>query len=146
MSVQIRPLGKAMASLKGVLPAAFKAKIVSCNLHLSFEQFIILKIALQHNGTVVQQDIASMMGKDKSVVMRMVDCLEKEGLIKRVVDANDRRRNMLEVTTTGLEMLSQFDEVEMALSEEIMEGLTEQEIETFYKVIDRIVQNGEKMI
>jgi DNA-binding MarR family transcriptional regulator len=146
MSVQIRPLGKAMASLKGVLPAAFKAKIVSFNLHLSFEQFIILKIALQHKGMVVQQDVASMMGKDKSVVMRIVDCLEKDGLIKRVVDANDRRRNMLEVTTAGLEMISRFDEVEMALSEEIMEGLTEQEIETFYKVIDRIVQNGEKMI
>lgn len=135
-----------MASLKGVLPAAFKAKIVSFNLHLSFEQFIILKIALQHKGMVVQQDVASMMGKDKSVVMRIVDCLEKDGLIKRVVDANDRRRNMLEVTTAGLEMISRFDEVEMALSEEIMEGLTEQEIETFYKVIDRIVQNGEKMI
>jgi len=146
MSVQIRPLGKALASLKGVLPAAFKAKIIACNLHLSFEQFIILKIALQHNGTVVQQDIASMMGKDKSVVMRMVDCLEKDDLIKRVVDVNDRRRNMLAVTPAGLEMLSRFDEVEMALTKEIMEGLTEQEIATFYKVIDRIAQNGEKMI
>lgn len=146
MSVQIRPLGKALASLKGVLPTVFKSKIIAYNLHLSLEQFIILKIALQHNGTVVQQDVASMMGKDKSVVMRMVDCLEKDGLIKRVVDANDRRRNMLEVTAPGLEMLSRFDEVEMALTEELLEGLTELEIASFYKVIDRITQNGEKMI
>lgn len=146
MSLKIRPLGKALSSLKGVIPNAFKSRIKLFNLHLSLEQFIILKIALQHNGKVVQQDIASMMGKDKSVVMRMVDCLEKDGLIKRVVDVNDRRRNMLEVTTTGLDMLTQFDEMEMSLTEELMAGLTEDEISTFYKVIDQIAQNGEKMI
>ena len=76
----------------------------------------------------------------------MVNALENEGFICRVVDTNDRRRNILTLTVAGSELIERFMEVEMQVSVDLMDGLTEAELNTFYKVIEQIKTNSVKLV
>lgn len=111
----------------------------------SLEQLYTLNIVRNCKDIVVQQDLVEKLGKDKSVILRLVDSLEKEELIRRIVDVNDRRRNILEITYLGNQLLNKFQEVEIRVSEVLMKDITGEEIKVFYDVIEKMTANSEKM-
>lgn len=111
----------------------------------SLEQLYTLNIVRNCKDIVVQQDLVEKLGKDKSVILRIVDSLEKEELIRRIVDVNDRRRNILEITYLGNQLLNKFQEVEIRVSEVLMKDITGEEIKVFYDVIEKMTANSEKM-
>jgi MarR family transcriptional regulator, transcriptional regulator for hemolysin len=45
--------------------------------------------------------MADMIGKNKSTILRLINSLETKGLVRRVVDFKDRRKNYLMVTKKG---------------------------------------------
>lgn len=146
MTRQIKPIGATLAPLRWAIVNPIKARLKLYGINYPFEQLIVMKVIRDHNGPLVQQDIAEMMGKDKSVILRMVDALEHEGFIHRVVDANDRRRNILALTDTGNQLIERFLEIEKQVSVDLMEGLSADELNTFYKVIEQIKTNSGKLI
>lgn len=110
----------------------------------SMDQIVMLMIIRHECETIVQQDLVDIMGKDKSVILRMVDVLETEGLLKRIVDSNDRRRNNLELTEKGLIMLDEVSQIEVQLSTELLQGVSDDDLDAFYRVVDKIRQNAQK--
>lgn len=42
---------------------------------------------------VIQKNMVDRMRKDKSTILRLIDSLERKKMVRRVVDANDRRKN-----------------------------------------------------
>ena len=146
MTRQIKPIGATLAPLRWAIVNPIKARLRQHGIVYPFEQLIVLKVIRDHHGPLVQQDIAEMMGKDKSVILRMVDALESEGFIHRVVDENDRRRNIIALTDTGNELIGRFNEIEKQVSVDLMEGITMDELDTFYKVIEQIKTNSGKLI
>jgi len=85
------------------------------------------------------------MGKDKSAILRMIDSLEEKDFVRRVVDKNDRRKNYIMVSKKGEQTLEQHLKIASELSDELLEGLSQSEIETFYSVIDYIKRKAEKL-
>jgi DNA-binding MarR family transcriptional regulator len=146
MTLQIKPMGATLAPLRWAIVNPIKARLKEQGINSPFEQLIILKVIRDHNNSLVQQDIAEMMGKDKSVILRMVDGLQKDGLIHRVVDSNDRRRNILELSEAGNCLVDRFMEIEKQVSIDLMEGVTANELSAFYKVIDQIKANSGKLV
>lgn len=146
MTRQVKSIGATLSPLRWAIMNPIKARLKQQGIPYPFEQLIILKIIRDHNSSLVQQEIAEMMGKDKSVILRMVNALENEGFICRVVDANDRRRNILDLTEAGNELIERFMEIERQVSVDLMDGLTEDELKTFYKVIEQIKSNSVKLV
>jgi len=146
MTRQIQPIGATLAPLRWAIMNPIKARLKQQGIAYPLEQLIILKVIREHDNSLVQQEIAEMMGKDKSVILRMVNALENENFICRVVDANDRRRNILKLTETGRELMIRFVEIETQVTIDLMEGLTENELSTFDKVIEQIKTNSGKLI
>ncbi len=146
MTIQIKPIGATLAPLRWAIVNPIKARLRQHGIAYPFEQLILLKLIRDHNSPLVQQDIAEKMGKDKSVILRMVDSLEKEGFIHRVVDANDRRRNFLALTDTGNQLVESCVEIEVQVTIDLVDGITEDELNTFYKVIEQIKTNSGKHI
>ena len=146
MTIQIKPIGATLAPLRWAIVNPIKARLRQHGIAYPFEQLILLKLIRDHNSPLVQQDIAEKMGKDKSVILRMVDSLEKEGFIHRVVDANDRRRNFLALTVTANQLVERFVEIEVQVTIDLVDGITEDELNTFYKVIEQIKTNSGKHI
>ncbi|MBP8850473.1 MAG: MarR family transcriptional regulator [Breznakibacter sp.] len=110
----------------------------------SMDQIVVLLIIRHKCESVVQQDLVDIMGKDKSVILRMVDCLEKDDLLRRVADPNDRRRNVLELTEKGISLTNRVFEIEDQVSKELLQGITKEDLEGFFNVIDRIRENAQK--
>ena len=112
---------------------------------LTIEQFRLLKVISLEPDEVIQKDIAEILGKDKSAILRMVDCLENRELLRRVVDINDRRKNRIMVSKKGERAIDQFIKVELQLTNELMDGLDEADIDAFLRVIEHIQVKAQQL-
>jgi len=112
------------------------------NIKLSMEQLGLLLAISCNKDEVILQDIASFMNKDKSAVLRTIDSIEAKELIKRVSDTTDRRKKYLMITKKGERVIEQYLEIELGLTTELQKGLSDEEIATFYKVVNHIRDNA----
>jgi len=112
---------------------------------LSADQFGVLHAITTKEEDVIQKDVAEKMGKDKSAVLRLIDTLEEKGLVRRVNDLKDRRKNYLMVTKVGYRVKEQYMKIVYEIINEIQQGLTQSEIDTFHKVINHIMRNAVKL-
>lgn len=108
---------------------------------MTVEEFILLNMIKARTDQILQ-NIAIATGKNKSVVMRMIDSLEEKGLAKRTVNPEDRRENLLSITEKGEEVVCQYQEIEKRLSNELLEGISPEKIATFFEVIEKISQKA----
>lgn len=86
----------------------------------------------------ILQNIAIATGKNKSVVMRMIDSLEKKGLVKRTVNPEDRRENLLSTTDMGEQVVAEYHKIEKKLSCELLKGIPDEKVEVFFEVVEEI--------
>ncbi len=112
---------------------------------LTLEQFGLLYSIRQEPNEVIQTEMAEMLGKDKSSILRMIDSLEAKGMLRRVVDINDRRKNQIMVTKLGEQTLSRILESEQQLNRKLTEDIPKPDMEMFFSVADRIRAKAEQM-
>lgn len=103
-------------------------------LDLSIPQFGILDFLLA-NKQVVQTDLANHFFKDKSVVLRQLDDMEKAGWIERQLDPNDRRRKNLVVTPAGLAAHALGDTHRNEVFARALAGISKQELSACLNVL-----------
>ncbi len=141
MASNIKPLGLTLGPLLNMIGKAMRVLLKEKGISYSLEQLYILTVVRDSEEVVVQQDLAETLGKDKSFILRIVDSLENDGLIRRIVDSNDRRRNILEVTYLGNQLVNRFYEIEWKVTEVFFKGISEEEIDAYYRVIAKIRAN-----
>lgn len=120
-------------------------ELTQVDVKISTEQFGLLHAISIKEEDVIQKDMAEMMGRDKSVILRLIDSLEEKELVRRVADTKDRRKNYLMVTKSGYRVIDQYMKVVYEMMEEIQQGLTQSEIDTFHKVVGHLKNNAGKM-
>jgi DNA-binding MarR family transcriptional regulator len=54
-----------------------------------------------------QQQVAQRLGVDRTTMVAIIDALEVKGIIARRPDTEDRRRNVVELTPAGQDLLRQ---------------------------------------
>ena len=126
--------------LKKHLAAVFKAN----GINLTAEQFLVMD-ALWNQGEMTQQNIAYIIQKDKNSVTQFIDNLEKKGLVVRSVDAADRRVNNIKLSPTGLAMKDNTKQVAIGAINDILEGIPEDDLKAFVKVLNKACNNIEKL-
>ena len=112
---------------------------------LTIDQFGLLYAISLEEDEVIQKDMAETMGKDKSAILRMIDTLEEKELVRRVVGRADRRKNNIMVTKKGERIIGQYLKIEFELTEELQQGLSKSELDTFYKVIEHIRNKAKQL-
>ncbi len=112
------------------------------DIQLTMEQIGLLLIIYTSQDEVIQQELACTMGKDKSAILRTIDVIEHKELIKRVSDTQDRRKKYLMITKKGERVVDQYKEIELELITVLQQGLSAEEIATFYKVANHIKTNA----
>jgi MarR family transcriptional regulator for hemolysin len=146
MNKQELPLGMIVGRMMHEMFRVLKKRTgEAAETKLTIEQFGLLHAINMKNEDVIQQDMADIMGKDKSAIYRVIDSLEEKELVRRVVDKNDRRKNFLMVTKKGEAVIEQYLEIEYTLIKELKEGLSKSDIDTFYSVVDHIRKKAEKL-
>lgn len=126
--------------LKKYITSVFKSE----GINLTAEQFLVMD-TLWNQGEMTQQNIAYIIQKDKNSVTQFIDNLEKKGLVQRVVDSADRRVNNIKLSKAGLEMKDNTKKVAIAAINDILNGISEGELNSFVNVLNKSCQNIEKL-
>jgi DNA-binding MarR family transcriptional regulator len=106
---------------------------------LSPPQAGILRLVAARSG-MSQQELADTLGMLPSRVVAFVDELEADGLVQRVRDTGDRRRNALQLTQHGRSTLQVIGRVAKAHEDAICAALSERERSQLRTLLSKIAE------
>ena len=101
-------------------------------------------IALHRGGEgVTQRELAELMSIENPTLVRLLDNLETQHLIERRPCEQDRRARRLHLTKRGESFIQKLDERADGLREQLLSGISEDEMATCLDVFERILANAE---
>ncbi len=84
--------------------ASLEQRLEDYGVPMSGLQYAVLRMVQPEALTI--STLSQRLGLDPSALVRMIDSLERKGLVKRGVDPHDRRRNPIEITKNGMRLLA----------------------------------------
>lgn len=93
---------------------------------------------------LTQRELASLMAIENPTLVRLLDSLEQQGLIERRPCPNDRRARRLHLTDAGRAFMNDLSGRAEVLREQMLEGISDEEIECTVNVFHKILENAEK--
>ncbi|MDD2491312.1 MAG: MarR family transcriptional regulator [Bacteroidales bacterium] len=112
--------------------------------NLTAEQFLVMD-TLWDEGTMSQQEIADIILKDKNSVTKLIDALERKGLVVRVVGENDRRQKMIHLTEKAIEVKEAITKIALESTDSIIKDIPREEIVNFVKVLNKMADNTDSL-
>jgi DNA-binding MarR family transcriptional regulator len=107
---------------------------------LTTDQFNVLRILRGvHPGGHPRGEVARRMIHRAPDVTRMLDRLERQGLIARCRDSDDRRMSVATITREGLALLDRLDPELQVLQAEITAPLGEAELRQLARLCDALI-------
>lgn len=138
-------LGTAVGKLRNKLHRLMKRRYAcQAEVEMTVEEYILLNMIRAKTDQILQ-NIAIATGKNKSVILRMIDSLEQKGLAKRTVNPDDRRENLLSITNKGNRVVLQYQQVEKHLSQELIEGIPPEKVAIFFEVLEQITRKTDQV-
>ena len=108
---------------------------------ITFEQMgVLYYISRNNTREMIQQDIAALMDKTKSAILRSIDILEEKGFVKRQPVAGDRRKNVIELTGEGKAIIDEMHNTFLDQDLVLKAGINEKDLETCMCVLAKIQQ------
>jgi len=101
-----------------------------------------LLAALDEQGPASQAALGRGTGIDRSDVTAALVDLEERGLVRRDVNQEDRRRNIVSITAAGIQRLEALDTVVDEVQERLLAPLSEGERRQFITLMHRIAGGG----
>lgn len=126
------------------LSRIFGNRLREAALPVTKEQWSVLAVLWKHDG-VTQQYLADTTFRDRAGITRLLDNLQKEGLVERRPDKEDRRTNCVYLTVKGKaaekEVVKILDEVVNAVTVNV----SDEDIERLRGIFDQINDNIQKL-
>lgn len=95
---------------------------------------------------LIQKDIADRTGKDKPTVTRILDHLEKKGLIYKKPGERDRRSFLVFSTELGRRVIAETTPIEDEVTAEVKRCISETEYDAMMELLVRIQRHiGDKL-
>jgi DNA-binding MarR family transcriptional regulator len=99
----------------------------------------ILFLLREKDGRYMSE-MGQVIGVDNSAMTRLVDRLEKSGLVKRQIDPENRRAISVLLTEVGREEASGALKIIKSINEEIKKGYSPAAVDAFKKILGGILQ------
>ncbi len=98
---------------------------------------VLLQLMRQREG-IVQGELAGLLGIEGPTLVRLIDRLESQGMVRRTVSAEDRRRKTICLTERALPAIKRVEKAVRDLREEVLAGIPARELETGLKLLLKI--------
>lgn len=115
-------------------------KFNTASLNLTIEQWSVLYHLWKQEG-ISQQDLCKATFRDKPSITRLVDNLEKAGLVKRIAAENDRRINRIYLTKQAQKMQQESMDIAEETLNEALEGVSPDKVEICKEVLQVVYDN-----
>ncbi len=112
----------------------------NAGLDITPEQWSIL-VVLWQQDKVTQKAIADATYKDRPSVTRLIDNMEKQGLVTRAQDPVDRRTNKICLTKKGSDLYDKVHPITLKTMEEALSGLSNDDISNAQYLLKKIFSN-----
>jgi len=115
--------GKLIMRINHYLGVRFRA----AGIGITVEQWTILACLCQKDK-LSQQSLSQNTFRDKTSMTRLINTLEKQGLVVRIPDTTDRRANLVYLTQKGIDMEQKASAVVEQVAQHTLSILTEDEL------------------
>ena len=109
----------------------------------SGEQGKILFV-LWRKDKITQKELATETGLAKNTITVMLEKMEKNNLIRRITDENDKRKSLVILTDYAKSLKKSFDEISDEMLKKVYKGFSEEEIDQYEGYLHRIIRNLEE--
>ena len=106
-------------------------------LGFSHSRWLLLLHLSRHDGCT-HSELAQCMGIEAATLVRSVDHMEQEGLLKRCGSETDRRVKHLHLSDAGKKVVENIRSYAADLRKELLAGVSQDEIKTALMVLNNI--------
>jgi DNA-binding MarR family transcriptional regulator len=110
---------------------------------LGTSEFGVL-VALDDLGLLSQQQLADRLDADKSHVVRLIDQLERRGLVARTADPIDRRRHSIQLRPAGRRLLRHIGPIVEQAEAEGLSTLSSAQQHTLADLLQRVLDSHDR--
>ena len=135
-------MGMLINSAHRAMTKRFVQNAMKSGLDISLDQWMVLGPIWQLESAS-QKELGEITLKDKTNITRLVDILEKKNLVVRVEDQIDHRIKRVILTNAGKQLFFDVLPIMEKTREEVRKDISDQDIETFKKVLSNIIVNLE---
>jgi DNA-binding MarR family transcriptional regulator len=140
--------GELYSFITGVASTAIARRVQKkfnmTGLNLTIEQWSVLYHLWKKDG-ISQQDLCKASFRDKPSITRLVDNMEKAGLVRRVAAVNDRRINLIYLTKDGQQLQEQTLKLADQTLIEALRGVPTDKVEVCKQVLQVVYDNLAKL-
>ncbi|MBC6456709.1 MarR family winged helix-turn-helix transcriptional regulator [Actinomadura sp. HBU206391] len=99
---------------------------------------------LSDSGPMSQQALIEALGVDPSVLVAILNDLERDGIAVRRRDPADRRRHIVEMSERGAALVDEVDAALTAVEQELFVDLDDGEIDLLRRLLARVRANADE--
>lgn len=111
---------------------------------MTHAQTHVLLCLQDHGGALDQRTVTDYLKVRPSTANGILDRLEEKGMVVRSVSGRDARRRLITMTEKGREELELFRDAFRDVESLMLRGISPEEAERFYALLERIIQNLEE--
>lgn len=133
-------LGFLTITTNRLMSAFLRKQLVEAGIDLTAEQWGVLAM-LWDRGSIAQEELAHVACVDKSSMSRVLDVMERRGLVTRRRNPGDARRKILFPTPATEQFKAPCYEVAAACMELMLRGVSQDNHQVCLEVLDQVKQN-----
>ena len=119
-----------------------QARLHASGIDITIDQWLVLK-TIHESPDITLQQVGTAVFKDFASVTRIVQLLERKGLLRRKPHPTDGRRSELVLTSAGESVIRTVEPIAQANRRQALDGVDAAEVARLRKVLERIVHNCE---
>lgn len=121
-----------------------QARLYAAGIEITIDQWLVLK-TLQESTDVTLQQVGVAVFKDFASITRIVQLLERKGLLRRRPHPHDGRRSELVLTRSGRSVIRMVEPIAQVNRRQALDGIDAEQLAQVRAVLRRITENcGER--
>lgn len=105
------------------------------------DMYFVLKYLWGTDNGSRQQDLADKTGKDKASLTKLLENLEKRGLVTRKADERDKRSKRVWLTTAGRKLKEKVYPLALSVVEQAEQGVDHIALQQAQSILDTVYNN-----
>ena len=101
----------------------------------------VLALLAQEEDGLLQRELALQLSIENPTLVRLLDGLERQGLVARVPEAGDRRANRVALTSQASPVAAEVTGISGRLRDRVLQGVDEADLATALRVLRSISAN-----
>ena len=119
-----------------------QARLHAAGIDITIDQWLVLK-TIHESADVTLQQVGTAVFKDFASITRIVQLLERDGLLRRKPHPSDGRRSELVLTRSGESLIRKVEPIARANRSRALAGIDAKQVAQVREVLKRIIENCE---